>query len=72
MLIKVNGHAVEIFAGATVKDALRKYSREEWASVRNNEKTVRDGHGHEIGLAGELSEGAELFTAARAAAGPRS
>ena len=72
MQIKVNGQTVEIFAGATVKDALRKYSREEWTRVRNNEKSVRDGHGHEVGLDGGLSGGEELFTAARSAAEPRS
>jgi sulfur carrier protein ThiS len=72
MQIKVNGQTIEIFTGARVKDALHKYSREEWTQVRDNKKTVRDGHGHEVELDGELCGGEELFTAARAASEPRS
>jgi hypothetical protein len=63
---------IEIFAGATVKDVLRKYSREEWKRVRSGENTVRDGQGHEVGLDGELGGGEELFIKPRAAAEPRS
>jgi hypothetical protein len=72
MQIKVNGQAIEIFAGAKVRDVLRKYSREEWTRVQTSEKTVHDGHGHEVGLDGELSGGEELFIKSRASAEPRS
>jgi sulfur carrier protein ThiS len=72
MQIKVNGQEVEIFAGARVRDVLRKYSRNEWTLVRKKEKTVCDGHGHEVGLDGELSGGEELVITAAAASGPRS
>ena len=72
MKIKVNDQTIEIFAGAKVKDVLRKYSRAEWTRVRKNEKTVRDRCGHEVGLDGELSGGEELFIEVRAAAEPRS
>ena len=65
MQIKVNGQAIEIFAGAKVKDALLKYSRAEWTRVQKNEMTVRDLCGHEVGLDGELGGGEELVTKAR-------
>jgi len=68
MQIKVNDRTIEIFAGARVKDVLRKFSRAELALVRKNEKKVTDPHGHEVGLDGELSGGEELFIKARAAA----
>ncbi len=55
MQIKVNGQAIEIFSGACVKDVLRKYSRGEWKLVQKNKKKVCDGHGHEVGLDGELT-----------------
>ena len=69
MHIKVNEQTIEIFAGARVKDVLRKYSRAELALVRKNKKKVTDPHGHEVGLDGELSNGEELYIEARAAAG---
>lgn len=61
MQIKVNGRAIEIFSGACVKDALRKYSRGEWKLVQKNKKMVCDIHGHEVGLDGELNGGEELL-----------
>ncbi|MBM3293091.1 MAG: bifunctional metallophosphatase/5'-nucleotidase [Candidatus Aminicenantes bacterium] len=64
MKIKVNDKTIEIFAGARVEDALRKYSPAEWALVRNKEKKVSDRCGHEVGLDGELAEGEELVITA--------
>jgi sulfur carrier protein ThiS len=72
MQIKVNGQTIEIFTGAKVRDAVRKYSRAEWALVANNEKKVTDLNGHEVGLDGELVGGESLVIAARTTAEPRS
>jgi sulfur carrier protein ThiS len=72
MQIKVNEQTIEIFAGAKVRDALRKYSLAEWTLVRKNEKKVSDRCGHEVGLDGELNGGEELFIKACAPAEPRS
>ncbi len=60
MQIKVNEQTIEIFAGARVRDVLRKYSRTEWTLVRKNKKKVTDAHGHEVGLDGELNGGEAL------------
>jgi sulfur carrier protein ThiS len=60
MQIKVNGQAIEIFSGARVKDALRKYSGSELKLVQKNEKMVCGRHGHEVDLDGELNGGEEL------------
>jgi hypothetical protein len=65
MQIKVNGRAIEIFSGAKVVDALRRYSPAEWTRVRKGQKKVCDRHGHEVGLDGELIGGEELITSAR-------
>jgi hypothetical protein len=61
MKIKVNEKTVEIFSGASVKDAVLKYSRTAWKQVRDQKKSVFDLYGHEIASDGELSEGSELF-----------
>ena len=71
MNINVNGRVVEIFSGACVRDVLRKYSPLTWKQIQKGSKAVFDGHGHEIGLDGELAEGARLLVkrAARPEAG---
>lgn len=61
MNIKVNGKSFEIFSGARVRDALRKYSPITWTQVQKGSKKVCDSHGHEIGLDGELDDGARLI-----------
>ncbi len=60
MHIKVNDKTIEIFSGACVKDALRKYSRITWTQIQKGSKAVFDGLGHEVGLEGELSDGVRL------------
>lgn len=60
MHIKVNRMTVEIFSGARVKDVLRKYSAITWKQVQAGSKAVFDGHGHEVGLEGELGDGDRL------------
>ena len=72
MQIKVNEQTIEIFAGARVRDVLRKYSRTEWTLVQKKEKKVSDSHGHEVGLDGELNGGEELVIKACSPAEPRS
>jgi hypothetical protein len=70
MQIKVNEQTIEIFAGARVRDVLRKYSRTEWTLVRKKIKKVTDAHGHEVGLDGELNGGEALVIEDRATAEP--
>jgi hypothetical protein len=72
MQIKVNGRTVEIFSGACVRDALRKYSQVTWKQVQKGSKAVFDGHGHGIGLDGELADGAQLLVKRVLPTGPRS
>lgn len=61
MHVKVNGKTIEVFSGARVMDALRRYSRAEWKQVQANKKKVYDVHGHEVAPDGELGGGEELF-----------
>ncbi len=61
MFIKINGKTIEIFSGARVMDALRRYSRAEWKQIQADKKRVYDAHGHEVAPDGELGGGEELF-----------
>jgi sulfur carrier protein ThiS len=72
MKIKVNQQTVEIFSGARVMDVLRKYSAITWKQVQKGSKAVFDGHGHEVGLDGELSDGDRLVVKRAAPAEARS
>jgi hypothetical protein len=71
MQIKMNKQTIEIFSGAKVGDALRKYSSAELKLVQNNKKKVCDRRGHEVGLDGELSGGEEFFIKKCGATEPR-
>ena len=71
MQIKVNEKPVEIFAGARVRDVLRKYSKVTWTQVQRGSKKACDGHGHEIGLDGELADGARIVITRARRAGSR-
>jgi len=61
MKVKVNGRGIEIFNGALVKDALLKYSKEEYKFIRDKKKIVVDKRNNKRFLSGELSAGETLF-----------
>jgi sulfur carrier protein ThiS len=64
MKVTVNGKTVEIFAGATVADALRAWSAEALPAVQRGERTVTDKRGRRVMLDGALAEGQALFVTA--------
>ena len=59
MKITVNDKDIRIFAGATVKDALRRYFAKSDPSMAD-EVTVADEYGHELDGDAPLQEGAIL------------
>jgi hypothetical protein len=61
MRIRVNETELEIFSGARVTDALRKYSKEQYRAVARGEKHVTDQWNHPLDLEGELSEDQQLY-----------
>jgi len=60
MTVIVNGRKVELFAGASVRDALRKYSPEELKRIEQGEKKVIDSWGNGLDLQGSLDEGSAI------------
>jgi sulfur carrier protein ThiS len=61
MTVQVNGQPVEIFNGARVQDALRRYSETEYHLVSAGEKMVVDHRGDRVYLDGALSDGDVLL-----------
>jgi len=60
MDIRFNGKTVRIFRGATVGDALLRFSEELHHQAEAGQKKILDRHGHEVALSGELT-GGEAF-----------
>ncbi len=61
MKILVNDTEIEIFSGAKVKDALRKFSESLYGEVKKGKSEVKDKWNNCLELNGELSTGQRLF-----------
>lgn len=60
MKIKVNNTAIEIFNGAKVKDAIRKYYALQDKKVSISSLVIRDSYGNRVGEEGSLLKGMHL------------
>lgn len=60
MEIWVNDKKLEVFSGARVKNALRKYSEEEYQAVLSGDKQAADAYGHPLDMDGELAQGNKI------------
>jgi len=60
MEIWVNNQKIDIFRGARVKNALQKYSEEEYRAVLSGSKQAADPDGHPLELDGELVQGDKI------------
>ncbi len=60
MKLTVNGLPLEIFEGATVEDAIRKFSKQSYREVKDGKKGVFDMDGNKFFLQGELTGGEVL------------
>ena len=61
MNIRINDEELEIFSGARVKDALAKFSNNEYLAVIQGEKQVKDKRNNTIDPDGELADGQQLY-----------
>lgn len=61
MKILVNDTEIEIFSGAKVKDALRKFSESLYGEVKKGNSEVKDKWNNCLELNGELCAGQRLF-----------
>ncbi|MFP4016314.1 MAG: hypothetical protein ACLFUI_04725 [Halanaerobiales bacterium] len=52
---------IDVFQGAKVKDAIRKYSMEVFQAVKEGQKIVVDQNGNQLSLDGELISGQQVF-----------
>jgi len=61
MTVSINGEVIDIFAGARVRDAVRRYSAAALKQIAAKRKRVVDRFGNPLALTGELSEGQAIF-----------
>jgi hypothetical protein len=63
--VVVNGVAVEVYRGMTVKHALIAFGNEAYRDCTEGRATVRDENGFVVGLEGALHEGARYVVQRR-------
>lgn len=57
MKILINDQMIEMFEGARLQDAVRKYSETELKLIEKEDKKIVDREGNPLALDGELSDG---------------
>jgi hypothetical protein len=61
MKILINDQMIEIFEGARLQDAVRKYSETELKLIEKEDKKIVDRKGNPLALDGELSDGEYFY-----------
>jgi len=61
MKILINDQMIEIFEGARLQDAVRKYSETELKLIEKEAKKIVDREGNILALDGELSDGEYFY-----------
>lgn len=61
MKILINDQMIEIFEGARLQDAVRKYSETELKLIKKEAKKIVDREGNPLALDGELSDGEYFY-----------
>jgi hypothetical protein len=59
--VQINNEVIELFEGARVKDAVRKYSRTDLNRIESNTRKIVDRYGNRLALDGELSDGDDFY-----------
>ncbi len=61
MKILINDQMIEIFEGARLQDAVRKYSETELKLIEKEDRKIVDREGNPLALDGELSDGEYFY-----------
>jgi hypothetical protein len=61
MKILINDQMIEIFVGARLQDAVRKYSETELKLIEKEDRKIVDREGNILALDGELSDGEYFY-----------
>lgn len=61
MKILINDQMIEIFEGARLQDAVRKYSETELKLIEKEDRKIVDRKGNPLALDGELSDGEYFY-----------
>ncbi|MDR2065225.1 MAG: hypothetical protein LBP85_05920 [Prevotellaceae bacterium] len=60
MKIFINGNAMEIFDGATIESAIRKFDKNIPAEIKKGESEVCDRYGNHVSISGPLHENSQI------------
>ncbi|MDR0420740.1 MAG: hypothetical protein LBH30_04720 [Prevotellaceae bacterium] len=60
MKIFINGNEIEIFVGATIEDAVRKFDKNILAEIKNEKAEALDQYGNHVSISGPLYENSQI------------
>jgi hypothetical protein len=60
MKIFINGNEMEIFIGATIKAAIRKFDKNILAEIKNGKSETFDQYGNHVSISGPLHENSQI------------
>jgi hypothetical protein len=61
VIVFLNDEKIETFAGARVRDAILKYSKEKYRAVLKGKILILDKHNNQVHPEGELSDDQRLY-----------
>ncbi|MDR1984896.1 MAG: hypothetical protein LBQ28_08740 [Prevotellaceae bacterium] len=61
MKIFINGKEIEIFDGATIESAVRKFDKSVLSEIKNGKSEVCDQYGNHVALSGPLHENSQII-----------
>ncbi|MDR1198519.1 MAG: hypothetical protein LBK94_05845 [Prevotellaceae bacterium] len=60
MKIFINGNEIEIFAGATVEAAVRKFDKNILSEIKKGKSETLDRYGNHVSISGPLHENSQI------------
>ncbi|MDR2292796.1 MAG: hypothetical protein LBE11_04895 [Prevotellaceae bacterium] len=60
MKIFINGNEVEIFIGATIESAIRKFDKNILKDIKQGKSAVYDRYGNHVSISGPLHEKSQI------------
>ncbi|MDR2652118.1 MAG: hypothetical protein LBC68_07360 [Prevotellaceae bacterium] len=61
MNVFINGNEIEIFVGATIESAIRRYDKKILTEIKKGESEVCDKYGNHVSISGPLHENSQII-----------
>ena len=61
MKVFINGNEIEIFVGATIESAIRKFDKNILSEIKKGESEVCDQYSNHVSISGPLHENSQII-----------